>query len=127
MNELDLDDGDLARLLSVGRVVAGGLLFIAPRRAARAWTGENEDSAISVMAVRGLGARDMAIGMGTLVAIERGGDVGGWLRAGAASDATDALSVLAHFGRLPDIRRWLLGATACGAAYIGWSVAARLD
>jgi hypothetical protein len=127
MNELDLDDRDIARLLSVGRVVAGGLLLVAPRLAARAWTGEELDSSVSAMAVRGLGARDMAIGMGTLAALEHGGDIGGWLRAGAVSDATDAFSVLSHFGRLPGIRRWVLAATACGAAYVGWTAAARLD
>jgi hypothetical protein len=123
MNEIEMDERDIARLLSVGRVAFGALMILAPRRAARLWTGENEDSAISAMAVRGLGARDLAIGMGTLVALEEDGGVAGWLRAGVVSDAGDALAVLSNFGRLRGLRRWALLATSCTAVYAGLKVA----
>lgn len=122
MNELDLDQRDIARLLSVGRVAFGAFMVLAPRRAARIWTGETEDSAISAMAVRGLGARDVAIGMGTLVALEEDGDVAGWLQAGIVSDAGDALGVFSNFGRLGGLRRWALLATSCTAVYAGKKV-----
>jgi hypothetical protein len=117
----------VARLLSIGRIAIGGLLFVAPRRAARAWTTESNGSAISALAVRGLGARDVAIGMGTLAALEGGGDSSRWLKAGAAADATDALSVLVNFGRLPGLRRTLLLASSAAAAYLGWMAAAEVD
>ena len=120
MNQTDLDEKDIARLLSIGRVAFGALMVLAPRRAARLWTGESEESAISAMAVRGLGARDLAIGMGTL---EEDGDVAGWLRAGMVSDAGDALGVLSNFGKLRGLRPWALLATSCTAVYAGMKAA----
>src|SRR5919106_2583500 len=123
MNQTDLDEKDIARLLSIGRVAFGALMVLAPRRAARLWTGESEESAISAMAVRGLGARDLAIGMGTLVALEDDGDVAGWLRAGMVSDAGDALGVLSNFGKLRGLRPWALLATSCTAIYAGMKAA----
>jgi hypothetical protein len=127
MNDLDLDEKDVARLLSVGRITVGALMVLAPRRAARLWTGEDEGSAISALAVRGLGARDLAIGMGTLIALEDDGDVSGWLRAGIVSDAGDALGVLSNFGKLGGLRRWALLATSCTAVYAGVKAADALD
>lgn len=123
MNEIDLDERDIARFLSLGRVAFGAFMVLAPRRAARLWTGENDESAISAMAVRGLGARDMAIGMGALVALEEDGDVAGWMRAGAISDAGDALAVLSNFGKMRGLRRWALLATSCTAVYAGMKAA----
>jgi hypothetical protein len=124
---LGLEGRDVARLLSLGRIAIGGLLFVAPRWAARAWTGESDGTAISAMAVRGLGARDLAIGVGTLFALEEGGHPSSWLQAGAAADATDALSVMVNLGRLPALRGTLLLASSAAAAYLGWVAAAELD
>lgn len=127
MERMDLDDRDLARMLGLGRVVLGGAAMIAPRLFTRVWTGETEGSTTLPMAVRGLGARDVAIGVGTVVALENDGPVAPWLEAGAVADATDAFSTLTSWRRLPAFRRLGLLALEAGAAWIALGLASSLD
>ena len=47
------------------------------------------------MITRALGARDLALGLGVVIAIDRGAPVRGWLEASALSDAVDFLATLA--------------------------------
>jgi hypothetical protein len=127
MERMDLDDRDLARMLGLGRVVLGAAAMAAPRLFTRAWTGEGEGSTTLPMAVRGLGARDVAIGVGTLVALENDGPVARWLEAGAVADATDAFSTLASWRRLPGLRRLGLLALEAGSAWFALGLASSLD
>lgn len=83
----------LTRLLACGRVGIGLALFAAPRTAARTWLGHEVSSSTGLLA-RGLGARDLAIGVGQLVALDDGRDVGPWLDAGVAADLADTAAVL---------------------------------
>lgn len=117
--EIELSDEDLVRALSLGRVVVGAAAFLAPRRFARAWTGERTETAVSSIAMRSLGARDVAIGLGTLFALERGAPVKHWIQAQVVADGSDALGTLANFRDLPPLRRWLTLATAGGACALG--------
>ncbi len=123
----DVDNKDLARMLSFGRIVIGFGAFLAPRRFGRAWTGDSTEETASALAVRGLGARDVALGVGTLLALEGDGPVRGWLEAQAFADASDAFSTLSNFGDLPVLRRWALLAIEVGAAYVGVKLANELD
>ncbi|MGH2788348.1 MAG: hypothetical protein ACRDJV_10620 [Actinomycetota bacterium] len=127
MDRSNLDDRDLARLLGLGRALFGAATLVAPRTATRVWTGEGEGSPTLPMAVRGMGARDMAIGVGTLVALENGGPVARWLEAGAVADAADAFATLTSWRRLPGFRRTILLALEAGAAWLGLGLAANLD
>jgi hypothetical protein len=125
--DLEVEDRDLARLLGLARIVLGAASFVAPRWVVRMWTSEDSMSTTLPMAVRGLGARDAAIGIGLLVALENDGAVSRWLEASALSDAADALSTLAAWRRLPGFRRvWLLALEA-GSAWLGLQLAAALD
>jgi hypothetical protein len=125
--ELDLDDRDLARMLLVARVAIGSACFLFPRRAVRVWTGEEQESGTAAMAVRALGAREIAIGMGGLRALEEGESVSRWLEAGALSDAADTAGALVGFRRLGKLRRLVFVATAASATYLGFRLAASLD
>jgi hypothetical protein len=125
--EIDLADRDLARMLLVARVAIGSACFLFPRRAVRVWTGEEQESGTAAMAVRALGARDVAIGMGGLRALEEGESVSRWLEAGALSDAADTVGALAGFRRLGQLRRLIFVATAASATYLGFRLAASLD
>jgi hypothetical protein len=89
--------------------------------------GQNDPSFAASMAMRGLGARDIALGTGLLVAIENDGEVARWLEAGAIADAGDFISTLANFREMPSLRRLLWLATAGGATYIGLKLAGALD
>jgi hypothetical protein len=62
--------------------------------------------------------------MATLNALENGGPVDDWLRAGAIADASDAWGILTSYGRLPKLRRMLLLASAGGAVWLGLRAAA---
>lgn len=127
MNKTDVDSKDLVRMLSFGRMVIGAAAFVAPRRFARAWTGDTAEEVASSIATRGLGARDVALGLGTLLALEGDGPVKGWLEAQALADASDTFSTLANFGDMPGLRRWITLATAAGACYLGVQLAGELD
>ncbi len=96
-----MDVRDRIRMLGLIRVGLGAALFVTPRLGARIWAGEGHGAATPI-AMRGLGARDAALGMGLLMAPERGGSVRGWLEAGALADAADTASTL--FAR--DITMW---------------------
>ena len=127
MDDVDLDAKELAQILSLGRVVIGVAAVLAPKRFARAWTGEHPDAAVSVIATRGLGARDIALGLGTLRALDGEGPVRPWLEAQALADASDTVSTLSVFGQLPPLRRILGLATAAGACYLGLRLASELE
>lgn len=123
----ELDTKDMIRVLSVGRIAIGAGAFLAPRRFGRSWTGAPSTDVVSGMAVRSLGARDVALGVGTLVALENDAPVHVWLEAQALADASDVVSTLAAFGQMGRFRRWAMLATAAGACYMGVKLAAEID
>jgi hypothetical protein len=121
--DLDLDERELVQMVSLVRLVFGVGLFLMPRRLGRWWTGEEDISATSRMALRSLGGRDAALAIGTLAALENDGNVRGWLEACALSDASDAVSTLANWGDLPPLRRLLGLASSVGATVMGLNLA----
>ena len=118
-----MDKKETARLLGFVRFVIGAFLFLFPGWSARMWLGRENDSDAMRMAVRGLGGRDMAIGLGIVSAIENDEPAGGWLAASAAADASDALGTLVHGGTLPVGKRFVAFAIEAGAAVIGFQLA----
>lgn len=117
---------DPAPLLAGGRILVGATLVVAPGRAVSAWTGAPPTTAAR-MAARGLGARDVILGVGALAALAGQGSAGRWLRGGALADAADFVTTLAAFGDLPKARRLLWLVTAGTAAVVGARVAAEHD
>jgi hypothetical protein len=122
-----MDDRDLARVFGLVRMVVGAVLFLAPARSMKAWTGTMPMSVGARLAARGLGARDFAIGLGTLVAIENEGQVRGWLEAGVVADAADTVSMISSLNALPKPRGLFWLATSGGAALFGAQLATRVD
>jgi hypothetical protein len=127
MRRTDVEDQDLVRLLGFGRALLGAAALVAPGAVTRWWTGEQEGSTTLPMAVRGMGARDLAIGMGTLMALENDGPVSRWLEAGAVADAADAFATLTSWRRLPGLRRMCLLALEVTAAWVAMDLASNLD
>lgn len=84
-----------ARVLAAGRVLTGATLLAAPDLAAGPWVGGDARTPGARVIVRAMGARDAALGAGTLAA---GGDraqLRRWLLASAACDAADFVATLA--------------------------------
>jgi hypothetical protein len=109
-----------ARALAIGRIALGLGLFLAPRRLTRTWLGDEAEGRFVPAVVRGVGARDVAIGVGTLVALRDDDltpEADRWLEAAIVGDLGDAVGTLLT-GRLDRDRAFIV-AIAGGAAVAG--------
>lgn len=120
-----MDERDQARVLGLMRAAIGAACLLWPRRMTRLWTGEAA-TATGAMALRGLGGRDLALGVGLLRALEEEGHVARWLEAGAIADASDGLAAMAN-SELPPGRRLMFLLGAGGAAALGLYLAASIE
>jgi hypothetical protein len=118
---------DLALAQARGRIAVGAAFFLAPGLAGRLWIGyEARRRAVKVLA-RAFGARDLAIGLGVVIALDRGAPVRGWLEAGALSDTMDFSASLLAGDSIPrDLRRFAL-ALGGGSAALGALLSRALD
>ncbi len=122
-----MDDREMAKALGFMRVFAGVCLFLAPGRSGRAWTGGGGDEVTANLALRGMGARDVALGVGTLVALERGTPVRGWIEAGVLSDSADAVGTVMRWRSLGNVRALFWLSAELGAALFGSRLAQTVD
>lgn len=109
------------------RLAAGFALFIAPKRTVKAWLGDSNPSPAAVTAARSVGARDMAIAIGALVALDKETEVRGWLEAGVLADSADAIGVLAAWRHMSPVRRLIFFFSAGGSAILHARLASALD
>ncbi len=114
-----MNDKQLVRVLAATRVGLGTLFLLAPSFVARAWVGEGAGEPTAKALARALGARDAALGLGALLALEHGESTRGWLEAAALADAGDAIATLATWGDLPALRRWFALVASASATYLG--------
>ena len=116
-----------AQTVAVGRVALGLTALAWPAVPARPWVGASADDLAARVFGRALGARDLALGLGALAALRRPdaepGAAASWVAAGALSDALDVAASLASWRDLPRITRWLVAASAGGAALTGAAAA----
>jgi hypothetical protein len=118
---------DLAIGLAGGRVAIGVVSILAPGLVGRAMMGPAGDSGGPRLLLRAVGARDVALGLGVLVALDHDATVRGWLRASAVVDGLDAAGcVLARHHLRPMVFPAAAGAATSGALLSGW-LAGQLD
>ncbi len=118
----------LSASVAAGRVVIGTALIAVPGRAARQWTGAATESGGGAVAVRGLGARDLALGAVTLLALSDADDrtlAPALVAACAFADLCDGAASLAGRRGIPATGA-LIGVGALGAAALGAGLAAQL-
>ena len=112
-----------AAAVAVGRVGIGVAALAQPSVPTRPWVGSPADEVGAQVLGRALGARDLALGLGTLAATRKANSgpqpAGAWYAAGALSDALDMTITLTAWPRLPRTSRWLVAASAGGAAIAG--------
>jgi hypothetical protein len=108
----------ISRWLALGRVSLGAAALLAPGPLARVWIGQDSARPGARTLARGMGARDLAIGAGTLIALRRRGAVRGWLEAGAVADAGDLAATLLSFRDLPAGWRVLVSLAAGTSAAV---------
>ena len=112
-----------ATAVAVGRVAIGVTALAWPSVPARPWVGAAADDVAARVFGRALGARDLALGLGALVALQgpaaQAGSARAWVAAGALSDALDVVATVSSWPELPRVTRWLVAASAGGAALAG--------
>lgn len=114
-----MEPTSLARWLAASRVATGAALFAAPALAGRRWIGADAEGAGTTVALRGLGARDVALGIGLIVALESGRPAHRWLEASALADLGDATGMLLAGDDVPATTRAATVVVAAGAAGLG--------
>jgi hypothetical protein len=99
--------------IAAGRMAFGAAALVAPRWFARAWIGPDAATRGVPVITRSCAIRDLALGLGALIALRRGRSVRGWVEAGILCDAVDALVIAA--GPIEGRKK----ATVAGAALAG--------
>ena len=109
------------------RVAYGAALLVAPGKVAGgSWLGPGARQPAATVALRGLGAREVAVHGIALVALARGGPVRPWLAASVAGDLADIGSAFISRDGLPDGSAAATAAVAGGSAALTAAVAAAL-
>jgi len=114
-----------ARLLGYGRIALGVGAVAMPFVPSLPWVGADaaRQPAVRLFA-RALGGRDLALGMGLVLAMARDAPVRGWVEAGGLVDVGDLAVTLVSFRTLPRWTRWgIVALTGASAAVSGLIVA----
>ncbi len=77
--------------------------------------------------MRMLGGRDLVLGLGVVIALDRGAPVRGWLEAGAVADTVDLVACVLARDEMPRSAYLNTVALAGGAALAGLWLSRRLD
>jgi hypothetical protein len=112
---------------AVGRIAFGIGLLAAPGRVASGWLGPDAERPGATVAIRALGARDIALAAGAALAAQRGEPARPWLIGCAACDLCDLGATLAAGEGIPSRGRWGTAALAGGAAAFGIALALHAD
>jgi hypothetical protein len=106
----------VARTIAIGRVAFGAAILIAPRLVGRAWVGQHADAPGATVLARGLGVRDVVLGMIALHTVDHPEVGPRWQRTLAACDLVDLASTLAVRESVPGPSLAVGTAVASGAA-----------
>jgi len=90
---------------AIGRIVVGTALVAAPALAARTWVGDQADTPGAKVLARALGVRDLALGLGVVLAMKNDAPVRGWLEGAALADLVDFGATAAAGSGIPQASR----------------------
>lgn len=126
VRRLTLDARRQALALGIMRLVLGGALMAAPGRLLPLWMGPEEQGPRMRLVTRLAAARDIALGLGTVLAVRHDTGVRAWLEAGVLADSSDAVTHVLSWRQLPPASRVLVPASAAAAAAVGRRLASRI-
>lgn len=110
----------LTAAFATGRLLFGAGLILLPDRLASGWLGADSRRAPVKIAIRAVGARDVALSAGTLVNLHDGEALRPWLAGAVISDLCDVISTLVTPGSaLPGNARWGTALLGGGSALAG--------
>jgi len=122
-----MEAGELALWHARGRQLVGVGFVLAPGLAGSSWIGSDARRRPVKVLGRAFGARDLAIGLGVVIALDRGTPVRGWIEAGVLSDAVDTAASLLAGSSIPPAIRWPCVALGAGSAALGAWLAPQLE
>ena len=117
----------LISCFALGRIAFGAGLIVAPERVAARLDRRGRRRPAVKVAVRGLGARDIALSAGALAFAGEGDRARPWLLTAAASDCVDLAATLVAGDALPDRARLGTALLAGGSALVGAALAAVVE
>jgi hypothetical protein len=119
----------IAASVAIGRLAIGAALTAKPESEAGAgWVGfEEAQRPATKLLFRSVGARDMALGLGTLGALRKGTPLRPWLLGATLADVTDLLATVGSGKAIPIKGRVTLVALAGGAIVAQLAVSRTLD
>ncbi len=119
------DHRQAARWYALSRVGLGAALLAMPR-VVEGWVGPVGQRPEAKVLTRVAAARDVALGLGALLALREGAPARRWLQLAAASDAADAAASLTALRHLTARRSLPVAALAAGGAATGIWLSGRL-
>ncbi|HVM00245.1 MAG TPA: hypothetical protein VM324_13215 [Egibacteraceae bacterium] len=110
----------IARIIGQGRIAVGAAALLGPATVTRRWLKAGDPAPDAATAWRVAGARDLVLGLGTVLAARRSSPaLRGWLEASALADAMDVYAFARDQAFRPLLR---LGAILAAAASAGAGV-----
>jgi hypothetical protein len=106
-------------VVAVARIGVGLGGLLTPSALARPWIGEEADGHGAKVLGRALGGRDLALGLGPVLAARDRTSLRRWVEVAVLADVVDTAATVLAFGRLPRRGRWIVLASAAGAAAAG--------
>jgi hypothetical protein len=113
-------------LYAAGRILFGMAALVAPGTTGQILAGDGGAAPDAQAFLRGMGAREIGIGVGLLAMIRADGPVRPWLVAGLLADSGDIAGIAGAWRQMAPSKRWLGLGTAAGAGAIGAAVIATL-
>jgi hypothetical protein len=119
-----------AAAVAAGRVGLGVVALTRPAVVARPWVGPTGDSQAGRVLGRALGGRDLALGLGTLAALQSSAGPGidqpvmSWVGLSGLADGFDLLITVGSWRALPARERWLVALASGGSAVLSLAAVA---
>jgi hypothetical protein len=114
------------QLYAFGRITFGAAALAAPAITGATLAGPDAALPDAQAFLRGMGAREIGLGLGLLAAIRSGGPVRQWVIAILLGDAGDIIGIGRAWRHMPPAKRWVGLGTAGAAAAAGAGVLASL-
>jgi hypothetical protein len=116
-----MEPRNLAVGLAGGRIAIGVVSLLAPGLVGRTMTGPDGATGGARLLARMVGARDLGLGLGVLLALDRGAPVRGWLEVSAVVDGIDAgACLLARDHVRSSVLPGVVGLATAGAVLSAW-------
>jgi hypothetical protein len=106
-------------LYATGRILFGVSTLVAPGTAGQMLAGDGGAAPDAQAFLRGMGGREIGLGLGLLAMIRTNGPVKPWLVAALLADSSDITGIVGAWRHMAPSKRVLGLATAGGAAALG--------